>query len=187
MRVIAGKARRILLKTVEGLDTRPTTDRIKETLFNILQPDLPGARVLDLFSGSGALGNEALSRGAAYGVFVENSSKALQCIRENLSATHLESQAKVLGMDALSALSKMEGNESVFDVVIMDPPYRHDLELNVLRYLKDSKLIDEYTVIVIETALETELDAVEEMGYHIYRVKDYKTSRHFFLQRQDGK
>ena len=105
MRVIAGKARRILLKTVEGLDTRPTTDRIKETLFNILQPDLPGARVLDLFSGSGALGIEALSRGAAYGVFVENSSKALQCIRENLSATDLESQARVIGMDVLSALS----------------------------------------------------------------------------------
>ena len=79
----------------------------------------------------------------------------------------------------------MEGNEGVFDVVIMDPPYRHDLELNVLRYLKDSKLIDEYTVIVIETALETELDVAEEMGYHIYRVKDYKTNRHFFLQRQD--
>jgi len=186
MRVIAGKARRILLKTVEGLDTRPTTDRIKETLFNILQPDLPGARVLDLFSGSGALGIEALSRGAAYGVFVENSPRAFQCIRENLSATRLENQARVLGMDVLSALSKMEGNEGVFDVVIMDPPYRHDLELNVLRYLKESKLIDEYTVIVIETALETELDAAKEMGYHIYRVKDYKTNRHFFLQRQDG-
>ena len=110
MRVIAGKARRILLKTVEGLDTRPTTDRIKETLFNILQLDLPGARVLDLFSGSGALGIEALSRGAAYGVFVENSPRALQCIRENLSATRLENQARVLGMDVLSALSKMEGN-----------------------------------------------------------------------------
>lgn len=185
MRVIAGKARRILLKTVEGMDTRPTTDRIKETLFNILQPDLPGARVLDLFSGSGALGIEALSRGASYGVFVEKSSKALQCIRENLSATHLESQARVLGMDALSALSNMEGNEGVFDVVLMDPPYRHDFELDVLRYLKESKLIDEYTIIVIETALETELEVAEELGYHIYRVKDYKTNRHFFLQRRD--
>ena len=77
MRVIAGKARRILLKTVEGLDTRPTTDRIKETLFNILQPDLPGARVLDLFSGSGGLGIEALSRGANYAVFVEKAPQAL--------------------------------------------------------------------------------------------------------------
>lgn len=185
MRVIAGKARRILLKTVEGLDTRPTTDRIKETLFNILQPDLPGARVLDLFSGSGGLGIEALSRGAKYCVFVEKAPAALQCIRDNLSATRLEDQAKVYGTDVLSALSGMEEKEAVFDLVIMDPPYRHDLELDVLRYLKESKLIDEYTVIVVETALETELDEAEELGYHIYRVKDYKTNRHFFLQRKE--
>lgn len=184
MRVIAGKARRILLKTVDGLDTRPTTDRIKETLFNILQPDLPGARVLDLFSGSGGLGIEALSRGARYGVFVEKAPAALQCIRENLSATHLEDKAKVLGMDALSALSRMEGTEEIFDLVIMDPPYHHDLELDVLRYLKDSALIDEYSVIVVETALDTELAEAEELGFHIYRVKDYKTNRHFFLQRK---
>ncbi len=185
MRVIAGKARRILLKTVEGQDTRPTTDRIKETLFNILQPDLLGARVLDLFSGSGGLGIEALSRGAKYGVFVEKAPQAVQCIRENLSATHFNDQARVLGTDALGALSAMEGIEEVFDLVIMDPPYRHDLELDVLRYLKDSKLIDEYTIIVVETALETELCEAEELGFHIYRVKDYKTNRHFFLQRKE--
>lgn len=185
MRVIAGKARRILLKTVEGQDTRPTTDRIKETLFNILQPDLPGARVLDLFSGSGALGIEALSRGAKYGVFVERASQAVQCIRDNLSAAHLSDQARILGTDVLSALSAMEGIEEVFDLVIMDPPYRHDLELDVLRYLKDSNLIDEDTVIVVETALETELWEAEALGFHIYRVKDYKTNRHFFLQRKE--
>lgn len=185
MRVIAGKARRILLKTVEGLDTRPTTDRIKETLFNILQPDLPGARVLDLFSGSGGLGIEALSRGANYAVFVEKAPQALQCIRDNLNATHFESQSKVLGMDVLSALSKLEGTDASFDLVIMDPPYRHDLELDVLRYLKKSELIDEYSVIVVETALETELGEAEELGFHIYRIKDYKTNRHFFLQRNE--
>lgn len=185
MRVIAGKARRILLKTVDGLDTRPTTDRIKETLFNILQPDIPGARVLDLFSGSGGLGIEALSRGAKYGVFVENAPQALQCIRENLKSTHFEEKSRVLGMDVLSALSKLEGSEAVFDLVIMDPPYRHDLELDVLRYLKDSALIDEYSVIVVEAALETELCEAEDLGFHIYRVKDYKTNRHFFLQRKD--
>lgn len=184
MRVIAGKARRILLKTVEGLDTRPTTDRIKETLFNILQPDLPGARVLDLFSGSGALGIEALSRGAGYCVFVEKAPEALACIRTNLLATHLDDQAKVIGTDVLSALTRLDGSEQVFDLVLMDPPYRKGLELEALSRLADSSLIDEYTVIVVEAALDTELDEAEDLGYHIYRVKDYKTNRHFFLQKK---
>ena len=84
MRVIAGSARRLLLKTLDGLDTRPTTDRIKETLFNMLQPDLPDCMFLDLFSGSGAIGIEALSRGAGLAVMIENNPKALECIRENL-------------------------------------------------------------------------------------------------------
>lgn len=184
MRVIAGKARRILLKTVEGMETRPTTDRIKETLFNILQPDLPGARVLDLFSGSGALGIEALSRGARCCVFVENAPGALKCIQANLEATHLGDQARVMGSDVQSALSRLDGMEKPFDVILMDPPYHKGLELEVLARLSDSSLIDEYTILVVEAALDTELDEAEELGYHIYRVKDYKTNRHFFLQKK---
>ena len=90
MRVIAGSARRLLLKTIDGLDTRPTTDRIKETLFNMLQNDIPGCIFLDLFSGSGAIGIEALSRGAREAVLVENNPKAVSCIRENLKTTKLE-------------------------------------------------------------------------------------------------
>ena len=87
MRVIAGKARRLPLKTVPGMDTRPTTDRIKETLFNMLQPELLDSRFLDLFSGSGAIGIEALSRGAAFAVFVEKNPKAVECIKENTSGS----------------------------------------------------------------------------------------------------
>ena len=90
MRVIAGSARRLLLKTVEGMETRPTTDRIKETLFNMLQNDLYGARFLDLFAGSGAIGIEALSRGAKEAVFVDKGDGQISCIRENLKTTHLE-------------------------------------------------------------------------------------------------
>ena len=89
MRVIAGKARRLNLKTIPGTDTRPTTDRIKETLFNILQPELLECRFLDLFAGSGGIGIEALSRGASYAVFVEKNPKAAACIRENLAFTKL--------------------------------------------------------------------------------------------------
>lgn len=96
MRVIAGSARRLLLKTIEGMDTRPTTDRIKETLFNMLNTQIPGCTFLDLFSGSGAIGIEALSRGAKQAFFVESNPEAVSCIRENLSRTHLEEGALVL-------------------------------------------------------------------------------------------
>ena len=184
MRVIAGTARRILLKTVDGLETRPTTDRIKETLFNILQPDLPGARVLDLFSGSGALGIEALSRGAGYCVFVEKAPEAVKCIQANLTATHLEARSRVMITDVQNALSRMDGAEKPFDLVLMDPPYRKGLELEALSRLSESSLIDEYTIIVVETALDTELDEASDLGYYCYRVKDYKTNRHFFLQKK---
>ena len=101
MRVIAGTARRLLLKTIEGRDTRPTTDRIKETLFNILQSEIYGCRFLDLFGGSGAIGIEALSRGAAAAVFVEQRKDAASCIRENLRFTRLEDRAEVLVCDVL--------------------------------------------------------------------------------------
>ena len=109
MRVIAGKARRLNLKTIPGNDTRPTTDRIKETLFNILQTEIPGCRFLDLFSGSGAIGIEALSRGADYAVFVEKNPKACACILENLSFTKLSEGGKLLNMDVLQALRSLEG------------------------------------------------------------------------------
>ena len=110
MRVIAGKARRLPLKTIEGLDTRPTTDRIKETLFNILQNDLYDIRFLDIFSGSGGIGIEALSRGAKEAVFVENNRAAVRCIQDNLKFTHLEQQATVLPFDVLAALARLEGD-----------------------------------------------------------------------------
>ena len=116
MRVIAGKGRRLPLKTLPGSDTRPTTDRIKETLFSILQPEIPDCSFLDLFSGSGAIGIEALSRGAASAVFVEKNPKACSCIRENLTFTKLAENGKLLAMDALQALRSLEGRQ-VFDCV----------------------------------------------------------------------
>ena len=115
MRVIAGKARRLPLKTIEGLDTRPTTDRIKETLFNILQNDLYDIRFLDIFSGSGGIGIEALSRGAKEAVFVENDRAAVRCIQDNLKFTHLEQQATVLPFDVLAALARLEGQRPFSD------------------------------------------------------------------------
>ena len=162
MRVIAGKARRLNLKTIPGTDTRPTTDRIKETLFNILQPELPDCRFLDLFSGSGGIGIEALSRGAEYAVFVEKNPKAAACIKENLAFTKLAEGGKLLNMDVLQALRSLEG-KGAFDIIFMDPPYNQELERQVL------------------ADLNTDFDYLESLGYQQLRSKEYKTNKHVFL------
>ena len=183
MRVIAGKARRLPLKTVAGSDTRPTTDRIKETLFNILQPVIPDCRFLDLFSGSGAIGIEALSRGAETAVFVEKNPKACACIRDNLAFTKLAADGKLLAMDALQALRSLEGSPS-FDCIFMDPPYGQELERQVLEYLSNSTLADEDTLIIVEANLHTDFSYTEELGYVISRSKEYKTNKHIFLHKR---
>ena len=113
MRVIAGSARSLPLKTLEGMDTRPTTDRIKETLFNMIQSEIPGCRFLDLYAGSGAIAIEALSRGAKEAVLVENSKAACACIRENLAFTKLDSQAVLMEQDVAAAIVRLSGQEVI--------------------------------------------------------------------------
>ena len=182
MRVIAGKARSIPLKTVEGQDTRPTTDRIKETLFNMLHNELADCFFIDLFSGSGGIGIEALSRGARKAVFVEKAPKAVACIKENLVKTKMENDAVVMATDAVSAIYRLDSGEPA-DFIFMDPPYNQQLEQQVLEALKDSTLVDEYTTIIIEADLQTDFSYVEDLGYEITRQKKYKTNQHVFLER----
>ncbi len=181
MRVIAGTARRLNLKTPEGMDTRPTTDRIKETLFNILAPDLYGCRFLDLFAGSGGIGIEALSRGAAEAVFVDNSPKAAACIKENLKLTRLDAKGSFLRMDVLSALSRLDGGKK-FDYIFMDPPYQMEWERRTLEYLTDSDLLSEEGIVIVEASKETAFDFAGELGWNIIRDKVYKTNKHVFLK-----
>lgn len=185
MRVIAGKARRLVLKTIEGQDTRPTTDRIKETLFNMIQGDMPDCCFLDLFSGSGAIGIEALSRGARLAVLVEQSPGAAECIRENLKTTRLEDGAIVMNCDVMTGLGRLEGKGYVFDFIFMDPPYNQDWEKKVLQYLADSRLIDEDTTMIVEASLETSFDFLENLGYRMIREKNYKTNKHAFIARKE--
>lgn len=184
MRVIAGTARRTALKTLDGMNTRPTTDRIKETLFNMLQYDLADCRFLDLFAGSGAIGIEALSRGAAEAVFVENNPAAAQIIRDNLQATHLTERAIVMNCDAMAAVNRLEG-KGRFDFIFMDPPYGHQWEKQVLEALKASDLIDKQSTIIIEASLETDFSYLEVMGYVMEKQKVYKTNQHVFVYRAD--
>jgi 16S rRNA (guanine(966)-N(2))-methyltransferase RsmD len=185
MRVIAGSARRTTLKTLEGMDTRPTTDRIKETLFNMLQYDLADCCFLDLFAGSGGIGIEALSRGAAKAVFSDLNPKAVEIIRENLKATHLEDRSVVLNCDAIGTLKRLEGKYR-FDYIFLDPPYNHELERRVLEELRTSSLIDTDSTIIIEASLETKFDYLEELGYVMENQKIYKTNQHAFVYRNNS-
>lgn len=180
MRIIAGTARSLPLKSVEGMETRPTTDRIKETLFNMLQGEVPGSYFLDLFAGSGQIGLEALSRGAAYAVFVDNGKKPAACIEDNIRFTKFEKVSKVYPSDVLSALRAMEGKYQ-FDIIFMDPPYNQQLEKEVLRHLAISSLCKEDTTIIVEASLNTTFDYLEEYGFTLHKLKTYKTNVHAFI------
>lgn len=184
MRVVAGTARSLKLETVASLDTRPTTDKIKETLFNILSPDIPNCNFLDLFAGSGAIGIEALSRGAGQAFFVEQNRRAVSCINKNLSFTHLAERAKVITGDAVIAIGSLERQNAVFDIIFMDPPYGMLLEKQVLSRLANSPIADENTMIIVESNLETDFDYAESLGFEVYREKKYKTNKHTFLYRR---
>lgn len=182
MRVIAGKARSLPLQTVEGQATRPTTDRIKETLFNILQPQIPGCRFLDIFAGSGAIGIEALSRGADAAVFVEKNRKACACIRRNLAFTKLDESGKLLETDAVQAVSVLQGEEP-FHIIFMDPPYASGSEWPVLEKLADSPICDDSTTVIVEAALNADFSRASDIGFQISREKVYKTNKHVFLRK----
>ncbi|MDE7282287.1 MAG: 16S rRNA (guanine(966)-N(2))-methyltransferase RsmD [Lachnospiraceae bacterium] len=181
MRVIAGRARSLKLKTPEGLDTRPTTDRIKETLFNMLQPYLQGAVFIDLFSGSGGIGIEALSRGASHAYFVELHKDAIACILDNLKFTRFTENATVLKQDALAALGSIHEKEA--DIIFMDPPYGQEHEKRVLECLRDMPYFTEDTLIVVEAMLETDFSYAQTLGYDIIKEKCYKTNKHVFLKK----
>lgn len=185
MRVIGGSAKRLQLKTLEGFDTRPTTDRIKETLFNMIAPYLCDCTFLDLFAGSGGIGIEALSRGARKAVFVEKNPKAMACIRDNLKFTKLENRGVTLQMDVFTSLRKLEG-DTCFDYIFMDPPYNHKFEKEVLLYLSESSLVHPDTVIIVEASKETDFSYLPEFGFREIKTKDYKTNKHVFIERERG-
>jgi 16S rRNA (guanine(966)-N(2))-methyltransferase RsmD len=168
MRVITGKARGVVLKTPEGMQTRPTTDRVKEALFSIIQFDIPGCKVLDLFGGTGQLGIEALSRGAKSAVFVDASDAACKLIRENLKRTKLENDAKVVRSDYMEYLRRCR---ETFDVIFLDPPYAEVFLENSLNCITEIDILQTNGIIVTERPLEKEL-SWDIPGYT--RSKDYK-------------
>lgn len=168
MRVITGKARGVTLKTPEGLQTRPTTDRVKEALFSVIQFDVPTATVLDLFGGTGQLGIEALSRGAKRAVFVDESDKACRLIRENLKRTRMEQEGTVVRSDYLAYLSRC-GEK--FDIIFLDPPYAEVFLENALKRITEIDILQSGGIIIAERPLGKDLP-YDFPGFT--RSKDYK-------------
>jgi 16S rRNA (guanine966-N2)-methyltransferase len=135
MRIISGTAKGTKLNTLEGLETRPTLDRVKESLFSIIQLKIPDSNVLDLFAGSGALGIEALSRGASKAVFCDSNYSAIKIVNQNLEKTKLLNKAKVLNTNYNSALESLSNEK--FDIVFLDPPYKTNfVEKSIEKILK---------------------------------------------------
>ena len=160
MRVITGTARGKRLKELPGLDTRPTTDRVKEGLFNIIQFDIEGRRVLDLFAGTGQLGIETLSRGAAFCDFVDAAGTAVKVIKENLATTGLSERAAVYQRDFTAFLQSVRGQK--YDLIFLDPPYALTALERALETIADIDIVSGNGIIVCESALDKELPELAE-------------------------
>ena len=168
MRVVSGKAKGISLKTPDGILTRPTADRVKEAMFSIIQFDIPGARVLDLFGGTGQLGIEAISRGAKNAVFVDSREDACRLIRENLKRANMLSEGTVVRSDYLVYLTRCKDS---FDIVLLDPPYAEEFLENSLKLITEIDILQSGGIIIAERPVGKDLPW-EFLGYT--RSRDYK-------------
>lgn len=182
MRVISGTAGRLKLITPEGMDVRPTTDRIKETLYNIISPRLYDIDFLDIFAGSGGIGIEALSRGANSCVFVDNYKESERCIKKNLETTKLADKATVMMTDAVGAISRLYKNGKRFDIIFMDPPYNCGWEKKILEEISNYPILKENGLIIVEASAATEFDYLEDMGFILSREKSYGSNKHMFIE-----
>ena len=169
MRVITGSARGRRLGELEGMETRPTTERVKEGLFNIIQFDIEGRKVLDLFAGTGQLGIECLSRGAASAVFVDRRADAVKLIRENLKVTDLTDRARVVAGDSVEYLKSVREK---FDLILLDPPYAAGLLEPVIAHIARFDILSPHGIIIAESAADTVLPAMPS-PYALYREYRY--------------
>lgn len=181
MRVISGSARGRKLKAPEGLTTRPTTDRIKESLFNIIAPDLFECRFLDLFSGSGSMGIEAVSRGAQKAVLVDSDRNSINVIRDNVTATGFQGKTEIMGCDVSSAIATLGNRKEKFDIIFMDPPYNKGLIDKTLRLIVKANLLADNGYIIAEQSQEDSTPDIPDL--EVFRVKDYKITKMTFLSK----
>ena len=170
MRIITGSAKGIRLKTLEGDATRPTSDRVKEAVFSMIQFDIEGRTVLDLFSGSGQLSLEALSRGAKHATLVDKSKEAISIIKENISKTHFNDSCTVYQSDYLDFIKRNCGQQ--FDIIFLDPPYAQKMYAPALRAMIENKILKPTSLIICESDQETVFD------------KDAKLEAEFVIEKQ---
>jgi len=186
MRVISGKARGSKLSTIESQLTRPTLDRVKESLFNIIQSRISESQVLDLFAGSGALGIEALSRGAKGATFCDNNPEAIKVIKNNLTKTRFIEHAKVINADYSKCLEILKRENETFDIIFIDPPYKMDIAVKSIKIILDNQLLKKDGLIVLETdEAERDLKELEELekndSIHITDQRKYGRANLIFI------
>lgn len=187
MRIIGGKHRGTKLYTLEGLDTRPTLDRVKEPLFSILNFDLPEATVLDLFAGCGALGLEAISRGAKKAVLCDNSKKAIHIIEQNVEKLKEKSNTQIINKDYLKALEFLKQHNQKFDIVFLDPPYKKEFIKIACEKIMQYDLLNEDGIIIIETDRKAEImDEIKKLNlFEIYDERKYGRVELIFVKARE--
>ena len=174
MRVISGSARGKKLNSLQGDLTRPTLDRVKEALFNILQFEIRDSIVLDLFSGSGALAIEALSRGAKRAIVCDNSKEAIKIINKNLQETKLLDKAQIICSDYMEALNKIANQNIKFDIIFLDPPYKTNYLENAINTIVKNELLKQDGIIVLETDDENKIENIKKIeNIEIYDKRKY--------------
>ncbi len=172
LRIISGSARGHRLKTLGGLDTRPTADRVKESMFNMITGYVQEAKILDLFAGTGNLGVEALSRGASQAVFVDRNAEAIKVITDNLKHTKLIDKARIIKSECDTYFASINAQEEKFDIIFMDPPYSQEIISPTLAQIFKWQLLNKGGIIVVESDKEDALPEVRP-PYAIMRSKTY--------------
>ena len=180
MRIISGKARGTKLFTLEGLETRPTLDRVKESLFNIISDKIYDSYVLDLFSGSGAIGLEFASRGAKKVILCDASKNAIEIIKKNIKKTHLENAVELYNLDFKKMIKIIENNK--FDIIYLDPPYKTDYIKESLSIIKNNKILNKDGIIIAETDEPEKIkNQLEEINVEIIDQRKYGRANLFFI------
>ena len=182
MRIIAGQHKGRQLKSFKGTDIRPTSDRVREAIFNVLGESIADSTVLDLFCGTGALGIEALSRGAKSVVFVDSSSRAVDIVKSNLEMIDCLSKTKIIKSDAVRYLRRKATEQEQFDIIFCDPPYRDDVYGSVLDIISTNSVLSPHGVLVLEFAVSKEMGIVPE-GIELIKTKIYGDTKVSFLCR----
>ena len=185
MRIISGKAKGTNLYTLEGLDTRPTLDRVKESIFNIIINEIDDSEVLDLFSGSGAIGLEFASRGAKKVYLCDISKKAIEIIKKNIEKTHLGEKVETYNLDFQETIKKLKGKK--LDIIYLDPPYKTDFIKKAIYGLIEQNLINENTLIIAETDEETRIikELEEFNNIEIIDKRKYGRAQILFLKKNN--